>query len=88
MARRKAAPKKGKKADPSKANHVTITFKGGPRDGDTMHVCNPPNAFMRLAMPEWANYFRIGDSLDFEYDMEREPIMHRYDFRNYDKDKT
>lgn len=70
------AKKKGtKKKDTSKKTSVEVTFHGGPRDGDRMHLCNPPPPFVRLAFPDWCNYFlREDGSADYDYDMEREPI--------------
>ena len=48
---------------------VQIYFFGGPRDGKTLRVVNPPPSRMRLAFPEWCNYYRKGKTLDYEYDM-------------------
>lgn len=62
-----AAKKKGKK----KSNSMQVTFKGGPRDGETMLITainTPPR--MRLAFPEWCNYYRDGESSVYYYDME------------------
>lgn len=55
---------KTKKASTS----VEIHLNGGPRNGDTLRVANPPPPRIRLAIPEWCNYYRKGDSLLFEYD--------------------
>ena len=31
-------------------------FVGGPRDGDTLRLVNPPPAKIRLAFPVWCTY--------------------------------
>lgn len=55
---------KAKKDD----NKLTIHFRGGPRDGQTMVVDkNRVPERMRLALPEWANYYRVDDTDVFEY---------------------
>ncbi len=65
MGRKKKDPNKVKK-EPS----VIITFSGGPRDGDTMCVANPPSPRFRLAFPEWCHYYRVDDTLVYEYNMD------------------
>lgn len=72
MAKKKATKKK----DTTKKTSVEVTFHGGPRNGDTMHLSNPPPPFVRLAFPEWCNYFLREGTADYDYDMEREPIPH------------
>jgi hypothetical protein len=59
-----------KKNITKKETSVTVTFSGGPRDGDTMCVRNPPSPRFRLAFPEWCHYYQIGDSLIYEYNMD------------------
>lgn len=49
---------------------VQISFDGGPRDGTTMRVLNPPPPRLRLAFPEWCNYYQVGNSSVYEYNME------------------
>ena len=49
-----------------------IYFVDGPRGGTNLRVVNPPPARLRLAFPEWCNYYRKGNTLDYEYDMETE----------------
>lgn len=78
-----AAKKKTKKK--AEKNYVEVTFRGGPRDGDTMPLMNPPPPFVRLAFPEWCNYFLREGTAEYDYDMEREPIPHPYDFRQISK---
>lgn len=51
-----------------------IYFFGGPRDGTKMRVVNPPPPRLRLAFPDWCNYYRIKETMDYEYDMDREWI--------------
>ena len=53
------------------SNSMQITFEGGPRNGDTMMVSaiKPPSR-IRLAFPEWCNYYRRGESSVYYYDME------------------
>ena len=80
-----AARKKATKKKAAEKNFVEVTFRGGPRDGDTMHLCNPPPLFIRLAFPEWCNYFLREGTTEYDYNMEREPIPHRYDFREISK---
>lgn len=82
MARKKAAAKApAKKKSTAKKTHEVATFHGGPRDGDTMSVSVVAPPFLRLAFPEWCNYFRREDgSTDYDYDMDREPIPHPFGF--------
>lgn len=64
-----AAKKKKSKGSSS----ATITLKGGPKDGESGTVnaaAIPPR--IRYAWPEWCNYYRQGDSLLYQYDMETE----------------
>lgn len=49
-----------------------IYFVDGPRAGTNMRVVNPPPPRLRLAFPEWCNYYRKENTLDYEYDMETE----------------
>ncbi len=45
-----------------------ITLVGGPSDGKVMRMDStrlPPR--FRLALPEWANYYRVGDSYTYEW---------------------
>ena len=55
----------------NKQTSFQITFEGGPRDGETMLVSaiKPPPR-MRLAFPEWCNYYRRDESSVYYYDME------------------
>lgn len=77
MAKRKSTKKKTEKQ-----NWDEVTFIGGPRAGETLRVMNNPlPPFLRLAFPEWCNYFLRPGTLDYEYDMERDPIHHPHDFR-------
>jgi hypothetical protein len=52
-------------------NAVTITLSGGPRDGDKLRMKNPPPVRIRLAFPNWCNYYQVDDTLIFEYDMDK-----------------
>ena len=59
---------------------VEIEFKGGPRDGTKMRVSESSvPSQIRLALPEWANYYRVNSSLLFEYkDCEWEPLLYSW----------
>lgn len=76
MAKQKRRKKEEKKT------YEEVTFVGGPRDGRMMHLMNNPMPpFLKLAFPEWCHYFHRPGTLEYEYDMEREPIPHPHDFR-------
>lgn len=75
-----------KKNEPVKKTSIEVTFRGGPRNGDTMYLMYPPPPFVRLAFPEWCNYFLREGTAEYDYDMDREPIPHPYDFRQISKD--
>lgn len=47
---------------------VDIDLRGGPRDGETLRVSIPPPPRLRLALPEWANYYQVGSSTVYEFD--------------------
>lgn len=49
---------------------IQITFEGGPRDGTAMRVGNPPPPRLRLAFPEWCNYYRVGNTSSYKFDNE------------------
>lgn len=73
MARRKKyqppKPPKQPKTSAERLNEtVTLRFNGGPRHGLEMIVLKsavPPR--IRLAIPEWANYYRREGTYDFDY---------------------
>ena len=52
-----------KEVPPSK----DFTFKGGPRDGTSLRLINPPWRYMRLAFPEWCTY---------EFDVEQQSYFY------------
>ena len=35
---------------------LNFKFDGGPRDGQSIWLANPPQRFLRLAFPEWCTY--------------------------------
>lgn len=47
-----------KKSDTAPKIPASLDFKfvGGPRDGDTIRLANPPWGWIRLGMPEWSTY--------------------------------
>lgn len=59
-----------KKVKQKEETSVQITFEGGPRDSTAMRVGNPPPPRLRLAFPEWCNYYRIGNSYSYRFDNE------------------
>lgn len=59
-----------KKVKQKEETSVQITFEGGPRDATAMRVGNPPPPRLRLAFPEWCNYYRIGNSYSYRFDNE------------------
>ena len=60
-----------KKKKAKRSTNMEIAFSGGPKDGDTMLVSaiHPPLK-LRLAFPEWCNYYKEGESSVYCYDME------------------
>lgn len=46
-------PRKKTKGDPVA---VEAKFSGGPMDGQSLRVMNPPKRFIRLAFPDWGTY--------------------------------
>lgn len=72
-----------KKKDESKVAHsVDVTFHGGPRDGDVLHFRNPPPPHVRLAFPEWCDYFLRPGTTEYEYDPDRERIPHPHSLKS------
>ncbi len=59
-----------KKVKQKEETAVQITFQGGPRDGTVLRVGNPPPPRLRLAFPEWCNYYRVGNSYSYKFDNE------------------
>lgn len=45
-----------------------VELVGGPRDGDRIRLVYPPPARIRLAFPEWCNYY-LKDDGRMHYDM-------------------
>ena len=56
---------KAKKAKKAKVDpHVCYAvFSGGPRDGDSLRMVNPPPEFLRLAFPDWCTYERTDERM-------------------------
>lgn len=51
-----ARKKKQTNTNENKEKSKKFDLIGGPRNGDTMILVNPPPKYLRLAFPEWCTY--------------------------------
>ncbi len=56
MGKKKLTPEE----EEERANHLVVSFKGGPRDGATMRVAKQLQDEMRFGFPEWCTYKLAG----------------------------
>lgn len=74
MAKRPPSIKKSNRAPRKQQvskNAILVLLRGGPRDGERIQLTKYAPNRIRFAWPEWCNYYRVGDSLVYEYDNER-----------------